>query len=502
MSAGVDNIRTIAKTALLEEKIALAQAAADSANTSTNPTNPGERGTTVENGILTQTYGTANGPPPDGMVAQKLYAGYDPSGGVGTIDQALYMITQAAASPLNPNLLNAGSDKLTQSQSMSGVSTTGLGGSGGGAGGGGLSTDMSGAATTGATNTGGSNTTALAQGAPNDTILSGMVTAATANGASASDIANMKADYLAGKYGEPGIVTAKQIGDANSNTPSNNIYKTGANKFSDTASYALPEKLKGVVGFDKNKTVSGATGKVLTSMVRIGQTPQYIAPTLADSNRDGQLTGWTDPENPPTYPNFTAGTQWRVNGFDAYLAATPSQSIDIFIQANRTSGFPQTYWDPSTLTFTGTAPSQTAHFTFYTTIGGGPHTTSVAYQNACTIGTANCPTTAPKYTYWPRTGSFTLNWIGAQIYSSVFDSETPISYQTATSTVRLAMGDGSTVIDTRFLDIQPGIQGGYVLSTIAADGVTVNSVNLYDANGVLVSGGLTAADLPYILPPR
>jgi len=505
-----DDIRTIAKTALLEEKVGKALAQADSANALPNLSIPPERGTTTDTATSSNTQGSSNGPPADGLIAQSLYQSYDPSGGIGTIDQALWMIQQAAVSPINPNLLNQGSDTLTAAQVQAAVAKLT----------GGSSTDMTNSAsnlansTTGAA-TGGSNAIAFAQGAPNDTTLSGMVTAATTLGASANDIAQMKANYLNTTYGEPGMVTAKQIGDAN-------VYNPSLSSLTSTLNYggkpASLEQLKTVVGFDQNGTISPVTGKVLVGVVHLGRNTSPT-PTLADSLNNGQGNPWTTPTTQPIFPNFQLGKFWTVTNPSSGIGATPGQAIDngilhikqTFPQAYPT-GYASAHWDASTLVGVGSPPYTSYNFTWYQGPTNVSPNTVVVTRVDCPVnagtysayfgytGAGNCPSSAPSYSFWPKTGSFILNWVGAQVFSSVFDSEVPIQYSIATSTVRLAMGDGTNVVDTRFLDIQPAIYGGYILSTVASNGTTINSANYYDANGVLQQANLTATDVPYYLP--
>lgn len=493
------NIQTIAKTALLEEKIAKAQAEAEAANSIANPSHPSERGTTVQNGTSTQTFGTANGPPPDGQIAQTLYQNYDSSGGVGAAAQAVNMIINAAVSNL---VSNSGSDPLTNSQSFSNQATTS----------GGLSTNMT-SATSETSRVGGSNAVAVGQGAPNDAIATGIGTQSDAAGASPTEQDAAAASYINSTYGQSGYTTAKDIGDGTLQTPTMNIGLNGSTEFSDSNTPSSPEQLKGVVGFDKNGTVSPETGQVFVAVVNLNNDNMYPTPTTKDGINNGQGAQWVDPNTPPQYPNFQSGKFWSTSNPELAVGSTPDLCMDNAIASlhaiNPGGIYTSAYWDASTLTASGS--NYTAKWYTGPPTNPGPPATATITRDNCPMGISfaayygysvggQCPTNTPTYPNWPKTGSYILNWVNGRVFNNIYDSDVPLLYKQTSSVVRMAMGDGVNVIDDRYLDIRPGIQGGVLLMTIASDGSTVQAANFYNSQGILMRANISAAEVNYYIP--
>ena len=181
-------------------------------------------------------------------------------------------------------------------------------------------------------------------------------------------------------------------------------------------------------------------------------------------------------------------------------APTPQQCPDQGITAVQLAfpdpypiGYGDAYWDPSSLS--QSAPNQW-DFTWYQGIGAPPATSSL-FRNACPGGAGMCPSTAPVYPAWPTTGTTVVTKIAGLFSGNNLDSELPLHYNVASSSVRVALGNGTSVIDNRFMDIGLGINGGFLLSTVATDGVTVLSANYYNSQGGLVQPNLKPDDIPY-----
>jgi len=513
-----DDIKTIAKTAILEEKIGKALAQTAAAQAVTNLSIPPERGMTTETGTTLRTDGSVNSPLPDGLVAMKLYDGYIPAvpaqGAANASTQPPGTATGIANGQYT-GISSSGQDILTAAQVQAAVAKLN----------GGSSTDMSNAALS-HTIRGGTDMTKLATNAPGDTILSGMVTAATTLGASANDIAQMKANYLSSTYGEPGLLTAKQIGDGNAYNPTLNIVQLSPNSFSDLSLGS--EVLRGVVGFDKNQTIDPATNKVKVIKVQL-QDNTFPTPTAADAALYGQNT-WTDSATPPTQQGYTAGRIW-VTIFAGQLRFGSTYKAMCAAIAVATPGTPEYVYTTdggggtSLLT---NVPAIQGNFHLISGNGNGivGHTAGSyggQLQNWDNTGTfcgtgvyshmlcsdpsivassgPACALGPPTETKWPATGVNIIKLIGGVVATSIYDTGVPLSLSSVTSSVvRLAMGNGVEIVDTRFLEIQPAIYGGTLTIIYAADGTTVNSANYYDSNGVLQRANMPAAKVTYYQP--
>lgn len=510
----VNDIRTIAKTTLLEEKIAKALAQSNDANSTTNPGYASERGITTQNDVTTQTFGAANGPPPDGDVLQ----------------------VPASSGNSSPNLPNSGglnsyiasinpsnttnSDILSTSQVRAAVANTN---------GNQLSTDMS-ASAIGSNQLGGSNIAAFATQGSGDTTLSQLNSQVTAMGFSADAKQNLNTSYNNQKHGEPGAVTAKSIGDSYLTSPSVSL-TNGQTAFADTSLFT-DEQVRSVSGFDPNGQISPITGKPLAVKVNLVNQP-YPTPQAIDSTSIGK-TPWTDGETPPLQTSYTAGSVWAVGGSSRIVLGNTFDAMMVDWDSDFFATHGLHYYSYGTINIAGThtivnipaninsvevfmstrSDGIIGHsanllggtiYGFNPSPGSGYNGAQIGHYLCSTAGLvavdgAVCAMSQPYEINWPKTGSYVINATNV-LATSLFDSEAPLSVTSVTSSVvRLAMGNGIDIIDSRFLQIAPAVGGGKLFSVIAADGATVLFANYYDASMALKAPGLSSAQAVFYQP--
>lgn len=510
----VNDIRTIAKTALLEEKIAKALAQSNDANSVTNPGYASERGITVQNDVTTQTFGAANGPPPDGAA---VFTGpndeisgitpYSPSGAISS-----YI-------PSSP-LISTNSDVLSASQVNAAIAQTNSNQ---------LSTNMSASAISG-NQLGGSNIAAFATQGAGDTILSGMNTQAAAIGVGAEAKQNLNTTYNNQKYGEPGAITAKSIGDSYLTSPSVSL-TNGQTAFADTSLFT-DEQVRSVSGFDPNGQISPITGKPLAVKVNLVNQP-YPTPQAIDSTSIGK-TPWTDGETPPLQTSYTAGSVWAVGGSSRIVLGNTFDAMMVDWDSDFFATHGLHYYSYGTVNIAGThtivnipaninsvevfmstrSDGIIGHsanllggtiYGFNPSPGSGYNGAQIGHYLCSTAGLVAvdgpvCAMSQPYEINWPKTGSYVINATNV-LATSLFDSEAPLSVTSVTSSVvRLAMGNGVDIIDSRFLQIAPAVGGGKLFSVIAADGATVLFANYYDASMALKAPGLSSAQAVFYQP--
>lgn len=514
----VKYIQTIARTELLEEKIGKALAQSATGNVVAAAILSAERGEATDTGINTNRSGQggANSPPL--------------STNLGNLDGGTVVNTSRDQWLTGTTGQLSSTDKIVDS--LQGSNTTVITG--------GLSTDLSNNAKGGSTDpngdtggvtsggggggnggnpVGGSDAEGVATQGGLDTGITDVVAGANAQGADSDAATELQLREANSKYGEPGVFSAKNIADGLTN-----IAQLGPNSFGDTpitmltdsSKLSFPiEQLKGIVGFDPDGIVSPVTGRTRVLLARFDGV--YPTPTSADGLNDSQANAWTDPSVAPAYSGFQVGKFWSTTSPEASVAATPEQCANIAITAVHAAfpapyptGYGDAYWDADTLTQTSSTTWTYVWYQGGRSDGSPPNTATVTRSNCPVDGSFsayagysgdNCPITAPAYTNWPRTSTAVLAFINAQWQGNPYDSFVPLGYTRAISSVlRMAVGDGSTVLDDRFLDIQPGVNGGLLVSTIDADGTTFLSANYYNWQGVLSQPNISAAAVHYYKP--
>lgn len=496
----ITDIRTIAKTDLLEEKVGRALSLAETANTNAKSALQGEKGVAVQN--------TTGSNPPAAASSGGALTGpvqlIPPSSNPNDLGNKVEGIASAAGvpnvSPFGNNNLSYYGDNTTTTGNLNpgGGSSTDSGSNtlGGAHAGGGIPGTDGGV---GGGAIGGSNVGNVANYGANDSTLQSLNSTLSSQGYSDDDIARFDNGYIQATYGEPGVVTAKDIADARSWAPPLIPSSTGGPPGGYTGAGPFYQILNGTIGYDKDQTMSSKTGEVLA--VKVILNGPFPTPTEQDAFADGQSNPWTDPNNAPAYKGFQLGFYWTGTSPEAMSQPTPQQCPDEGIAAVRAAfpapyptGFGDAHWDESSLTQTS---STTWTFVWYQGPGLVSPNTSTLTRSTCPGPAGMCPSTAPTYGAWPRTGTTIITKIAALFSGNSLDSELPLHYNVASSSVRIALGNGGSVVDDRFMDIGLGVNGGYLLTVVAADGTTPLFANYYNSQGGLVQPNLKSDDLPY-----
>jgi hypothetical protein len=512
----VKDIRIIAKTDTLEEKIARALAQSDALTAVPGGAIPGETTNSDDTGDTTLG-GPANDPPgPNGV----LYTG----GPLPVLSGA----PPAPPNPIDPIVVGGGSG---------GGGSGGPGGGTGGGGttiglpspvsnpgynppidgvpspvsgtptqGGGTSTDQSNNATGGGTPgvdggaggapIGGSNVLNFGQAGANDATLNGMIAAARALHASNASIQNMVDAYNAGKYGEPGAQTANQVTTQNPNAPGMGSPNAPSNDSAQSTigfTYPLVPNTFPQTGFQVTKVQHGKNASV------------FPTPTTADLTAMGMTGVWTGPDIPPQFAGWQSGYFWFCTNPEGAVGETPEQCVNAACASLDIINPGGDYHNAQLVAGTLTPdlshnPPQSWNFQweYYSHIDFAWHQSGVvSLTRAANSGYSSYsayygyvagrtpPVVAPTYTMWPQTGVNILALVGGQLLASNFDPATPFALlHTVQSVITLAAGDGVNVINPNFLQISPAIGGGTLMTTFGPDGTTVLFANYYDSNGV------------------
>lgn len=471
-----DDIRTIAKTKEIEEKLAKVVKDTDDLKKAAITASRTAASQTGDNSKNIQT-GAPNGDDPIAVLFPDGSTSIIPP--VGTSSNPPSNSTNTYESDYQTQLnLNNAIDRLN---------------GGGGAGG---ITNLSGNASSGS-NIGGSALASLVKGAADDAVLTSLLDKATALGYSDTAKAALAAAYLADKYLHEGTKTADEIANENQTNPQLNPQTP--NNYPGTKLGA--EVYNAIAGYDKDGAISGETGDVL--IVKAMLNGLFPTPTEADSTAAGQLI-WTTPDDPPFksgWEEFQQGYYWSVSSPSPGEGAAPRLAIDAGIAAIIAAfpspypiGYGDAYWEPSSLTASGV----NYDFTWYQGPGASPNTV-LCTRNVCDgPHAAICPMTPNPdvESAWPKTGTYILNlvdgiWIGNQ-----YDSEKPAIYNYPTSSVRMMVSP----TDNRFIDVDLGVKGGYTISLIDTDGTTFIEGKYLNADRTVAAEGLTQAQLQFYKP--
>lgn len=275
----------------------------------------------------------------------------------------------------------------------------------------------------------------------------------------------------------PGTVTANQI--------SNQNYSPNYNPFEDP--------LNSIIGFDPLGTISSVTGQVLGLQVNLSGLG-YAIPTAKDTLFGSQDTTWTSASVAPAYNHFTLGKTWSVTNPEIASGATPSQAMDAAIASvhviNPGGLYTYAWWDVSSLTPSGSNYNATWYDDKRNPLAI-PNVVTIT-GSTCTPPSSFCPLVAPVYSSWPKTGISMLELSNGAFGYSPFDSELPAYLKYPSSTVKLNCGDGHFIVNSNYLTIQPGANGGFVIEVWNAAG-TFQWGSYYNSAGYLNQTNLNQA---------
>lgn len=502
------DIRTIAKTDLLEEKVGRALSLAETANANVKAASNGEKSVVQQDAAGLTTPSTAGtGIAPDGSAFTLLNP--------GDFSTPVY---NAGASSI-PTIPNPGGVNTTTTNntnpgggyySSGGSTTLGSGHAGGGVAG----TDGG----NGGAPIGGSLVNSVANNGANDSTLQALNAQMQSLGQSDEAIAAFDNAYIKAKYGENGLVTAQDIADNRPTSTQLVPAATGSPPDGFTGNGALNQKLVGIAGFDKDQTISTATGEVKSVLIRLDGT--IPTPSLTDSDAAGQ-NPWESPNTAPILKTFTQGATWTSGsgaGVTAFTqtwgqwkaAVESANAVKIYGLDGGTSGSLVNSLSPDPNGYIIVSGNLSASIgitagsiggtimTFDPSLSAKPPNTygQVTCSGATGDQAITCALPTPYEIAWPKTGAYVVSALLGLFRSSPFDSELPLQYKIDTSSVRLALGNGTSVIDSRFMDVELGVNGGYLATTVAADGSFL-SANYYNSQGGLVIPALSEDQLQY-----
>ncbi len=496
--AYVDDVRVIAKTKELEEKIAKAVKEADSA---VKAAITSSRSMSVQTGDTSKSIQTGA---PGG---EPSVIGTTPSGaqeGFSSVD---------TTTPANiQTTTNNSSDSGSATQNNGGVSSTQ----------GGKITDLTGAAQD-FSPIGGSNVKEIATKMATDSDFQAAYDQLVANGASVEELARFRESYAAATYGEKGVKTAEDIANISDGAPK---FSDGKTSFPHNGDFPGRERLTGLILFDKDGTVSPETGKPLVYKLQLNGQP-FPTPTDADAAAKGQ-NPWTANDAPPVLAGweiFEVGYYWVSNTIPAVYMGTPKDYTKVAVATSINRGAAIFSGDGGP----GSVYGPNGSGDYYLMIGSVENTSIEYYvrMRQCnsggtpigpeatvyTIGKIACGmsppggaatvcalTSTPTETAWPVTGIAVLTFAGGLLGASPFDSEVGLAYTVATSVFTGAIGNGIDVIDDRFMSVTPGVNGGFLLTTFESDATTVESFSYFDSDGKLVVANHARDGIGFYLP--
>lgn len=495
-----DDIRTIAKTKEIEEKLAKLKDASDAQKAIIGAS----RATATQTGDNSKGIQTG-APGGDTPINATLPTGAQQSTPPnGTPNQGNSNSTSTGGSGGSGG---GGSDSLSAQDVANAVDRMNGGGGAGG------KTDLSGSASTG-NNPGGSDALHIGQGGAGDTVLSALIAKAQADGQPTQTIQKMIDTYLAAKFPVKGNKTAKEFADDANTTPQ--------------TTYSSPQEIKypgqglgkevtdSIIGFVQDGAVSAATGKML--VVKAQLRGVYPTPSDADATAAGQGT-WLSPSEPPLLPTFTMGRSWvLLSGIVKVVGQTFQSMVS---QREALTGSQCYSYVGLLITSVTPAPGDNIQFGApghivgdSTGSVGGTQYTQQTYAAGVSIGAGKYgqqdyglagevgPQPEAREIAWPSTGVFVMLALNGVFGGNPFDLERPFIYDYDTSRIRMKVGDGDTVIDDRYLDLEVAAKGGYLISTWGADGVTMeaNSGKYLDSDGAVLFTGLSAADMQAFRP--
>ena len=486
-----DDIRTIAKTKEIEEK--LAKVVRDAAALSKASI------------LASRTQATQTG-----NNSKSIASG--PTGGGASIPVITLLGTSSVPPVGTPPPANnqtnssTSTDRLTTSDASKAIDRVN----------GSQQTDMTSNAVDGH-NPGGSDAGTLAREGQDDTGYTTLSAALDANGTlTAGEKTAVLDKYLADNIPHNGTQTASQVADGTG--------AVGAGGGSDPqlngGTSLGVDRLTSIVGFDKDGTVSDVSGEVLVARLMLTGS-SFPTPSTTDSTAQGQ-GAWVDADTPPVESTYTAGSVWKIEyGLIPYYSQTFSGLVSLVASS---IGLPYAYGytiatgiitaSPEVglgLLFSGN-PNGVPGVTTIGSLGGQTYTyqtNGLGSYGLVVCGGAHatepsaitqCALSAPVEEFWPKTGVYVLSYALGLLTKSIFDSEVPLSHTVDSSAIRLALGDGTNVVDGRFIDVELGSRGGYLVSTIDTDGTTVLSGKYYSSQGVLLITGIPPADIPSYRP--
>ncbi len=491
-----DDIRTIARTKELEEKIAKAvKTANDALKASINSS---------------RSMATQSGDNSKGIQ----------TGAPGGSDAVVGTLPSGAQQSLPPNGTQVPSNRLSGNFSTSDSNTNSDLASATDRLNNGNNTDLSSHAKIGGSGASGSEALNIGEGGAGDTVLSALITKMQADGIPIAEQQRFVDDYLAKKFEHKGEKPAAAVADKSANSPTTQftsdqqLYYPGSNLGKET--------LNSIIGFAKDGAISTITGKPLG--VKVNLKGQYPTPNSTDiASRYPPQDSWDDANSPPILQSFDSGLVWTlisgitqlfdqtfyglinqreaigptkaysiVGGFVSSLTPSPEDLIQFSSNLSGTIGMSSAALGGTQYAFTIYNPTSTIPISHYG-------------QQDCGLDlgdTVTCLLPAPRETAWPQTGLIAVTLLNGLFKINDFDSEAPFGYRPDTSSIRIAIGNGIDVIDGRFLDIQLGVQGGYLMSTVNADGTTIENVDYYDANGVLTLANIPPTNVDNYRPPR
>ncbi len=327
---------------------------------------------------------------------------------------------------------------------------------------------------------GGSNLLAQAQRGSGDTTLDALKTALIAAHAQQDKIDQVERKYL---DWEKGMQHGQAIADDEISMPRPSVGWTSLEPKTSA------EILKGIVGFDINQTVSPFTSKPLAVQIRFDGL--YPTPTVEDQladNNDIPESPWIDPSTGGPI-GWQLGYYWEASSPAAAEGATPEQAINNAIEAIKIAfpdpyptGYANAYWDITTLI----QESDTEwNFTWYQGPSGIPNEVSVNRAACPGLNPSSCPLTAPSYAEWPSTGTYVLSFVDGLFTGHPYDGELPFMWHLGASVVNIALGDGDTVIDDRTIRVQPAYNG-FAVSVLDSMG-EYEKIKIYGNDGEFVA---------------
>ena len=521
MSNLTESIRTIAKTAELEEKVGRALAAAENAQQGAYglSSTPGERAVaSMDLDGVTNVIGLGSSPTGGSATnsggSSVSITGSDPSASASALGS---MSSVPGVNGSNSNMSIASAlqvlrDQLTKNaKTPTDLSSNAVGGTGGG-GSSGVNTTGSGGSTAASANSGGSSVTKQADQGSSDANLTALKASSAYQNATSEEQQNMVDAYNYNTYGGIGDVTAHQIANGNDIVPA---VGTGGT-INNPGGEVYDKAIQSIIGFDPY-TNSAVTG---TSLVIKAQLYNQTFPTPSDPDATYVGQGiWVSPNSPPTQASYTNGYYWEFTngGANTYYGQTFGNVIG---QAAGAAGGPWTCYGLAggggSSLITTLTPNGTESYILYSTnltgvvghtagsVGGTIMALSVSGsvssgqygQISCAGATgapgAVCALSPPYETAWPKTGAIVALYNGGRINTNAFDSEVPSYLLQQPSFLKLNCGDGVNVIDSRYLTIQPAVNGGYLVSVMSAAGA-FQSAGYYDSRGVLQVSGINSA---------
>lgn len=487
-----DDIRTIAKTKQIEEKLAKLKDADDIRKATIG----------ASRSSATQTGDNSKG------IQTGAPGGDSPI--VGTLPSGAQQTTSPNSTPNQGNSNSTGitgGDNLTAQDVSNAVDR--LNGGGGANG----KTDLSANASTG-NNPGGSEVFDISAGGAGDTVLSALIAKAQADGQPQQTIQKMIDTYLANKFSKKGNKTAKEMAD-DANTSPQSTFNSPQELLYPGSSLGK-EVVNSIIGFVQDGAISAATGKML--VIKAQLRGDFPTPSDADATAAGQGS-WIGPTSPPLLQTFTMGRSWvLISGIIHIVGQTFSSMVS---QREALDGSTCYAYSGSLITSLTPAVGDNIQFGAAghivgdsTGSVGGTQYTQQTYTSSVSIGAGKYgqqdyglagevgPQEEAREIAWPQTGVFVMLALNGVFGGNPFDLERPFIYDYDTSRIRMKVGNGDTVVDTRYLDLEVAAKGGYLLSTWESDGTTMieGSGKYLDSDGAVLFTGLQSDDLKYFRP--